>query len=184
MAELANLICFTRIFGSLFLAIFAPKTLFSPMFYLFLLISDVFDGYFYRKYTKGTEKDKIHWYNKLPITLDPIADFCLGICGFIAWGRITGKIFPAILTIAIGAFVSIFGNVVLQFVSGLLWTICAMILTYGWFILMMAAQILLWIAVSEAPYTFFGIAGSICLFYLILVVFGNKDRLIRRKGVS
>ena len=72
----------------------------------------------------------------------------------------------------------IVGNVILAHVHGLLWTVIAMILTYGWYVVMIIATFGVWQSTGKP----LGFVITIVVFYLLLFKFGNRERLIRTES--
>lgn len=83
--ESANLVCGFRFFGSFWLifwlVLFNPPLLLTAVFYTILFMSDALDRYLYRKYVKNNPPK--HWFNKMSIDINPIANITLSVAGFI-----------------------------------------------------------------------------------------------------
>lgn len=73
--EAANILCWFRIIASIFLAMMPRGKLAFALLFSLAFLSDSLDGWCYRKFTK--EKPYQHWFNRLPLTMDPLADFFL-----------------------------------------------------------------------------------------------------------
>ena len=140
------------------------------------LISDVLDGWCYRNFTK--HQPYKHWFNRLPITLDPLADFC-----FVSGGVIhvmDNKIVGIIVSIAVAI------GLVLWLQIGFhapdrVYTFMMTGLTYVWFALMIIALVAVWY--TCVPITWFaGVIVTMIIFYAIWFKTRIKDRSIRRRG--
>ncbi len=173
--EIPNILCFFRIGISLFLIVLMPSNWLDGTIFSLALISDIFDGYIYR----NIEEKPNHWFNRLPISMDPIADFVFGTAGLIIACR------SGIISIApIVAIIVL--NLILNFILHLvktdfLWSLIANLLTYGWFAIMLLADFLVWyVAIGRISWIAFGI--TIVVFYVLFFSFRDKNRTVRKRG--
>lgn len=175
--ESANLICGFRFFGSFWLIFFSPSILFSAVFYTILFISDALDGYLYRKYVKNDPPK--HWFNKLPITMDPIADITLAIAGFIHIGNYLGDFKTLLVINVVAVFIGLICNVILLVSkeTETSWKITKTFITYAWFLYMLVAMVWLWaLAIKPADAKGFIIATIIFQIYYFLLIVNKKSR--------
>lgn len=173
--EIPNIICFFRIAVSLLLAVLMPNNWFDGVIFSLALISDIFDGYFYRK----LEEKPYHWFNRLPISMDPIADFIFGTAGLIIGYR-SGLI--SMTPIVITLLLSITLNFILHKVKNdFVWSLIANLLTYGWFAIMILADYVVWnVSIERGNLIAFGI--TIIIYHFLYVSFRDKNRTIRKRG--
>lgn len=128
----------------------------AESFFDVLLISDLFDGYFYRKYSRGKLK---HWFNRLPITMDPIADFVLGISNWTAIGLSNQQL--RIFSVVMIIFLALFGLISNKIRGKIL-----KVVTYGWFIIAMLMPIwVMWIKIDHGIVGIFLTTISFYYFY-------------------
>lgn len=176
--EAANFLCMFRIIIAITMAIMPRHYWFVAVLCSLALISDVLDGYCYRKFTK--QHPYGHWFNRLPITLDPIADFCF-VVGGIVYSKGHNVSVYAILAILLVAVITL--NVGAQACSDLIWSIIMTSFTYLWFALMIATLIAVWYV--SVPITWFaGVIVTMIFFYALWAKTRVKSRTIRKKGVK
>lgn len=180
--EVPNILCFFRIGISLFLAFLMPDTWFDGAIFSIALISDIFDGHIYRK----LQEKPSHWFNKLPISMDPIADFVFGLSGLIIGYR-SGLIglLPIILVILVNMGLVVGLQIVKDDAAWSLydaaWSLLANISTYSWFAVMLLADFLVWhVAIKRGSWITFGI--TIVVFYALFFSFRDESRTIRKRG--
>ncbi len=174
--EAANLLCMFRIIIAVVMAIMPRHYWFVAVLCSLALISDVLDGWCYRKFTKA--RPYKHWFNRLPITLDPIADFCF-VVGGIVYSKGHNVTVYTILAILLIVVITI--NVGVQACSDLMWSIIMTSFTYLWFALMIAALVAVWYV--SVPITWFaGIIVTMMIFYMLWAKTRVKSRTIRRRG--
>lgn len=174
--ELANILCWFRILVSVLLAVTTGADVMLAVLFALAFISDALDGWCYRKFVK--EQPYTHWFNKLPLTMDPIADFFLVGGGIIhvmddkRWG----------LACFIGAAAAMpLWNWAAMRAQGRLYTILMTTLTYYWFLMMVMAVIAVWRRDGGA-YWGCGFALTMVTFYTIWLKTRVKSRTIRRRG--
>lgn len=78
LIHLPDFLCIYRILASI-TALFLGAHPLTPTIFTSALLSDLFDGWIFRRYVK--DHPAWHPWNPLPITLDPLSDFVLLICG-------------------------------------------------------------------------------------------------------
>lgn len=172
--ELPDILCFYRIFISLAILATMPKGWAFGILYSIALISDLLDGYIYRKVNSHPR----HWFNRLPISMDPIADFIYGISGLIIGIRLGSVNIGFVIATVI---ICIGGNVILQKVSGITWQIIANLLTYGFFAIMIFADAIVW-QMSVGSLWHRGFIPTMTVFYIIYFIVRDKSRTIRKEG--
>ncbi len=174
--ELANILCWFRILVSVLLAVTTGADVIFAVLFALAFISDALDGWCYRKFTK--ERPYTHWFNRLQITMDPIADFFLVGGGIIH--VMDDK--PRGLVCFIGAAVVMsIWNWAGAHAKGRLYTILMTGLTYYWFLMMVVAVIAVWRRDGGA-YWASGLIVTIVTFYVIWLKIRVKSRTIRRRG--
>ncbi len=148
---------------------------FAVLFALAFL-SDSLDGWCYRKFTQG--KPYQHWFNRLPITMDPLADFCLVIGGIVHVmdNKPMGLLVSLIVTVA---------NLIWQWLarrgSDRTFAILMTALTYVWFALMVIVTAGAWYC-DFGQCWLVGFIVTIVIFYAIWFKTRVKSRTIRRRG--
>lgn len=181
LAYAPDMICSLRILFSVSV-LFLGKHPIAPYLFAVALMSDLFDGWLFRRYTKGSP----YWrrWNPLPITLDPIADLALMICGVnyvghylysISWGRIV------LVTAVVGSIVlafSVVPNLVSMPEARLVYTVVETAKTHVSCFIMVTSTIGVWRV--NYPGSWHGAMVTIVLFYAIFLVIGDKKRLVRR----
>ncbi|MBQ8984813.1 hypothetical protein IJ098_03100 [Candidatus Saccharibacteria bacterium] len=174
--EIPNILCFFRVAVSLFLMFLMPNNWFDGVVFSLALISDLFDGYFYRKLEEEERPD--HWFNGLPISMDPIADFIFGISGLIIGCR--GELVSFWLVVAI-VLINLGLSIGLQVVKNdQIWSILANLSTYGWFAVMLLSDYLVWhVAIGHGYWVAFAI--TVVVFYALLFSFRDESRTIRKR---
>lgn len=181
LLHLPDAICFYRIFTSIIALLLGPHPA-TPWLFSSALLSDLFDGYIYRKYVVNHPKWK-PWC-PLPISLDMVGDLSLIVCGIIyacVYLYCTGWLIAllAAATFALLGLTSvILPNIVPIRVARCIYTICATTLTHVSCALMLHAAIAAWIIYTE--HWFFYASAAIALFYYIFAQIGEPSRLIRR----
>ena len=115
--------------------------------------------------------------NKLPISIDPIADFVYGTSGLIIAVR------AGIINVGVAAAVVVVDvvlSMVLLIVKGTAWTILANILTYGWFAIMLITNLIVWyVAIGHGFLVMFGI--TVVVFYALFFVIKDEARIVRKR---
>ncbi len=176
--EAANILCWFRIGVSVMLAMTSQKQVGFAVLFSLAFVSDVLDGWCYRKFTKPTPY--MHWFNKLPITMDPIADFC-----FVGGGMVhimSNKLRGLVLFLGVAAVMSLW-NWLGSRAKDRLYTVLMTGLTYYWFVMMIITVVAVW-QYDGGRLCIIGPAVTLVLFYAIWLKTRVKDRTIRRRGVK
>ena len=174
--ESANILCWFRIIVSVVLALISRASVTFAVLFALAFISDALDGWCYRKFAK--ERPYQHWFNRLQITMDPIADFFLVGGGIIH--VMDDK--PRGLVCFVGmAIVMLLWSVVGGRTTGKLYTVLMTGLTYYWFVMMVITVVLVW-RHDGGPYWPIGFIVTIVSFYAIWFKTRVKNRTIRRRG--
>lgn len=174
--ESANILCWFRIIASLVLAIITTRRAALAILFALAFLSDAIDGWCYRKF--ASDKPYQHWFNRLPMSMDPIADSFFGICGVIHVmdDKLLGLKFAIIL-------VSV--NFILKWLgengSDLLSAVALTTLTYYWFVLMVIVTGGVWLR-NCAEHGFIGFAITMIIFYAVWLKTRVKSRTIRKRG--
>lgn len=177
----ADAICFFRILASITVVIIGRHPI-APYLFAAALISDLFDGWFFRHYTEGNA----NWrpWNPLPFSLDPLADLTLTLCGVAYVGRHLflaswSQIFVCMLvfTIFVGA-ISIIPQIAPLKYAHLAYIIVNTFKTHACCLLMVASSVAIWYI--NTPDNNLGAVVTVGLFYFIFGAIGDKKRLIRR----
>lgn len=139
-------------------------------------LSDTVDGWCYRKF--ASHQPYRHWFNRLPVTMDPLADFCLVIGGIIhnMDNKPMGLLVALIVTVV---------NLIWQWLgkrsTDRVFTVSITTLTYVWFVLMVLAMAGVWRRNFE-PHWLIGFIVTIVTFYIIWFKTRIRSRTIRRRG--
>ena len=169
--ELPNILCWYRISYSLIIAIFIPKGTGVAILFSLAFITDLLDGYLYRKLDEKPD----HWFNRLPISPDPIADFIFGLAGLIYASRRGG--FKPVIVLVIAAY-CILINIAFNLSSeGVLRRVIANLLTYGFYLVMIISNYLVWKFAS--PKSLAGFIASEIVFYCVYFLVRDKRRIVR-----
>ncbi len=174
--ELANILCWYRIIISVLLAATSKTSIVLAILFALAFVSDVLDGWCYRHFTK--DQPYQHWFNRFPITMDPIADFFLVGGGIIH--VMDDKLWGAYLFIGMAA-VMLLWNWLGSNTKDRMYTILMTGLTYYWFVMMVIAVIVVW-RNDGGPYWWVGLVVTIVTFYLVWSKTSDKTRIIRRRG--
>lgn len=181
LLHLPDAICFYRIFASIIALILGPHPA-TPWLFSSALISDLFDGYIYRKYVVNHPKWKTWW--PLPISLDPIGDLTLGMCG-IMYACVYLYHSSWLIACCAAAFYALFAflcvtlpNIVPERIFHLTYMVCINATTHVTCLLMVHAAIVAWAV--HTNYWFFYATATIAVFYYLFTQFGTPSRLIRR----
>lgn len=182
---LPDVICFYRMAASI-LALALGESPLAPWLFSTALISDLFDGYIFRKYTKNS----LTWrrWNPLPISLDQIGDLTLMFCGVLYGAEhflelpVMGKGYIG-LALAVPS-VALVAKLIAWIFRKFKYadTICETFLTHISCGLMILVTVLAWHAVCRD--SGIGCCGSIVtimVFYLIFIAIGDRSRLIRAR---
>ncbi len=175
--ESANLICWFRIAVSVLLAIFGRATLGWALLYSLAFISDTWDGWFYRRVPKD-ERPR-HWFNRLPISMDPLADFVFVAGGVMYVADI--KWFGAIVVVVVGAALVVL-QMVCQDASDQVFSRVMTVLTYGWFVEMIVILGAVWYFCVAMPIWPIGFGSTLVVFYACFFLVRDKSRTIRKRG--
>lgn len=174
--EMANILCWFRIVASVLLAIMVGKNIGFAILFALAFISDVLDGWYYRKF--ASERPYKHWFNQLPITMDPIADFFLVGGGVI---HVMDNKLMGLLCLIQMATVMLLWNWLGRHTKGLVYTVLMTGLTYYWFAMMITTVIAVWRR-DGGEYWMAGAVVTVVLFYGIWLKTRVKSRTIRRRG--
>ena len=173
--EAANILCWFRIAASVFLVMAKGNFPLSLLFSLAFL-SDSVDGWCYRKFTK--DRPYQHWFNRLPLTMDPLADFCYVAGGIIHIMDNKPRGLLVVLALAVGMS---FWNWSAAKSSDRTYSLLMTILTYLWFAMMVFVLAAVWRRDCGA-YWLAGLGITLLAFYAIWIPTRVKDRVIRRRG--
>lgn len=182
LIHLPDFICLYRIVASL-LALWLGIHPLAPYLFTTALISDLLDGWIFRKYVKNHPAWRS--WNPLPITLDPLADFTLLISGLIYACRYLYHLSPLGTT----SVILLIGGISLTLNSlpfvvkprnARLYTICMTLLTHCACALMVMSPLVAWYLSYPYPARYIGAFGTVCLFYGLFLYIGDFKRLIRR----
>ncbi len=177
--HLPDMICFYRM-GAPILALFLGEHPAVPWLFSTALISDLFDGWIFRKYVQHSPT----WrpWNPLPITLDPLADFTLMLFGvlynakYYLYLNLAGILGLGALT----AFVPLASSVISTLSRNrIIRTINYTVLTHISCGLMILVTVLAW-RVNYVSWA--GPILTVAIFYAIFLAIGDKRRLIRWAG--
>lgn len=173
--EAANVICWSRILASLALCFLPPTGWGCAALCSLALLSDLWDGWCYRRY-RG--EHPVHWFNRLPISMDPLADFAfVGGCFIhVAHNKIAGLVY-----LGLAALVLILWQVIARCAKDLVYTIMMTGLTYYWFGMMVAAMIIVWRR-NVQEYWLPGAMMTLVVFYGCYFKLEEKSRRIRKRG--
>lgn len=174
--EAANILCWFRIIASIFLAMMPRGKLAFALLFSLAFLSDSLDGWCYRKFTK--EKPYQHWFNRLPLTMDPLADFFLVAGGIIHCMR--NKLVSLLLVLGLAILLLSYHSLSAH-VSDKVYTIMMTGLTYVWFTMMVLALAGAWYYNCRV-YWPIGLAIVMAVFYVIWGCTRVKERSIRRRG--
>lgn len=182
---LPDVICFYRMAVSI-LALVLGKSPLAPWLFSTALISDLFDGYIFRKYTKNSPTWR-RW-NPLPISLDQIGDLTLMFCG-VLYGTehflelpVMGKEYIG-LALAVPS-VALVAKLIAWIFRKFKYadTLCETFLTHISCALMIFVTVLAWHTVYyDSGIGCCGSIVTIMIFYLIFIAIGDKTRLIRAR---
>lgn len=182
LLHLPDAICLYRACASIVALILGPHPA-APWLFSTALLSDLFDGYIYRKYIVNHPKWRLWW--PLPISLDMTGDLSLIVCGIMYACRYLYCTSWLIAFLSAASF-SLLGllcvtlpNIVPMSVSRRTYIICITTLTHISCALMLCATISAWIVYSSAHWFFYA-SFTIALFYYIFARIGEPSRLIRR----
>lgn len=175
--EAANLICWFRIVVSVILAMMKGGGIFVAMVFSAAFISDAWDGWFYRRLR--VEERPGHWFNRLPISMDPLADFIFVAGGYI---HVAERKRHGILCFALIALILFAWQIVARRGSDKLYAVMMTMLTYYWFAVMMSAMVAVWRRNVAMPAWIVGVAATLVLFYASYFKTRVKERTIRRRG--
>lgn len=182
LLHLPDIICFYRILASIIALLLGPHPA-TPWLFSTALISDLFDGYIFRKYVK----DHPNWryWCPLPISLDMVGDLLLILCGIVYACLYLYKVSLIITLISVVA-ISILAltcvvlpNLVPPRHAKAFYVVCYTLLTHFACLLMLHAAIAAWIVYSPLHWFFYA-SFTIALFYYIFAHIGDPARLIRR----
>lgn len=174
--ESANILCWFRIAVSLGLALTVKQHMACAILFSMAFISDALDGWCYRKFTQNQPYQ--HWFNHLPITMDPLADFCLVIGGIIhnMDNKPMGLLVALIVTV-----IDLAWQWLGKRSTDRVFAISMTTLTYVWYALMVLTVAGVWRCNFE-PHWFVGFVVTMVIFYTIWLNTRVKSRTIRRRG--
>ena len=176
LAYLPNYICLYRAVASVVALLLGPHPA-APWLFSTALISDLFDGWLYRRYTKFHPKLSRRPYRPY----DPNADFVLIICGTLYgalyWLRLgfLGALKLFVLAVAMTVILHVIPYVGPP--NRLLFTVCNTIMMHISCLVMVTVTVAAWRA-NTADWRF--PLATIAIFYGIFLLIGDKTRLIRR----
>lgn len=175
--EAANLICWLRILASVLLMLVMRRALGWALLYSLAFISDVWDGWCYRRVP--VDQRPKHWFNRLPISMDPLADFVLvgGGIIYVADTKLLG-----VLTLALTAILLVVWQVIGQTGSDQVFMIMMTALTYFWFGVMVFMLVMVWYCSTATPVWMIGAGVTLAVFYICYFKTRVKTRTIRRRG--
>ena len=174
--ESANIICWFRITTSVIVAFLPKGYMLCAILFALAFISDALDGWCYRKFAAA--QPYMHWFNRLPMTLDPLADFFLVGGGVIH--NMDNK--PVGLLIVLGiAIVMALWNWLGSRASDRMFIILMTTLTYFWFVMMVMAVAGVWYYNLGANWPI-GFTITMTIFYTVWLRTRVAGRTIRRRG--
>lgn len=167
LLHLPDAICFYRIFASIIALVLGPHPA-TPWLFSSALISDLFDGYLYRKYVINHPKWKPWW--PLPTSLDPIGDLTLATCGIIyacrylyCAGWVVALLCSALY--ALFAFLCVtLPSIVPSRIANHTYMICMTSTTHATCALMIHAAVASWIVYTHMHWFFYA-SATVALFY-------------------
>lgn len=175
--EAANLICWFRILASVALALASRHVWGWAALYSLAFLSDVWDGWCHRRVPEA-ERPK-HWFNCLPITMDPLADFVF-VCGgiiHVAESKWLGVVVCLILTV-----VQIMWMAVAARACDEVFMVMMTVMTYAWFALMVLMMIMVWCYSAPTVICIGGVMVTLVTFYVSFFKNRDKSRTIRKRG--
>lgn len=180
LLHVPDAICFYRALASVMGLLLGVHWL-TPWLFSTALISDLWDGWFYRKYV-GSHPDWKPW-SPLPITFDPLADLTLIVCG-IAFGvryylalDFKGVMSIAMITVVVCAIFALSNQLARRRHYHTLGMISATLQTHISCFLMVYTAAITWKVVHGS---WRGGIITVAIFYGIFLAIGDKSRLIRR----
>lgn len=180
LLHLPDAICFYRALASL-TALTLGEHWLTPWLFSTALISDLWDGWVYRKYVAPNPNWKP--WNPLPLTLDPLADVILIFCGVLFGAKrylnltASGIIGILLLTIAVSIGFVITNQIARKTGSSILKVLSPTLQMHVSCFLMIYTTAISWKVVH---YHWHGGIITIIFFYTIFLIIGDKTRLIRR----
>mgnify|MGYP001033369926 FL=1 len=179
LLHVPDVICCYRALASLAGLILGPHWL-TPWLFSTALISDLWDGWFYRKYVARHPNWKP--WNPLPLTLDPMADLTLICCGVIFGSRyylgfdLIGVTKLFLLTAIVSICFVLVNNLAVKINSPFLKMLGPTVQTHVSCFLMVYTTAISW----KVVYGRIGALITVSIFYLTFAIIGDKSRLIRR----
>lgn len=174
--HLPDAICFYRM-GAPILALILGEHPAVPWLFSTALLSDLFDGWIFRKYVQNSPTWRS--WNPLPLTLDPLADFALMLFGVFYNAKYFLRLeLAGILGLgALTAIVPLAATIIsLVIRSRMVRTVNQTVLTHVSCGLMILVTVLSW-RVNYASWV--GPILTLIAFYSIFLAIGDKGRLIR-----
>lgn len=175
--EAANLICWFRILAGTLLMLVTRRALGWALLYSLAFISDVWDGWCYRQVPE--DQRPRHWFNRLPISMDPLADFILVGGGLLYVVDIKPL---GILAVLLMATVLIIWRFVGETGSDRVFSVMMTSLTYFWFGMMVFMLVMVWRRSTVMPAWLSGIVATLAIFYACYFKVRVKSRTIRKRG--
>ncbi len=174
--ESANILCWYRIIISIGIAATTAKHSIIAVLFSLALISDALDGWCYRKFANG--QPYTHWFNRLPMTMDPLADYCLVMGGIIhvVENKVTGIVIAVIVTV-----VNLLWQRWGKSGSDRRFAFAITAITYIWFFLMVLSVAGVWWRNYESHWLI-SFVVTMVIFYAIWFNTRVKERTIRRRG--
>lgn len=176
LSHLPDAICIYRM-GAPVLALFLGEHPVVPWLFSTALLSDLFDGWIFRRYVQPNPA----WrpWNPLPLTLDPLADFTLMLFGVFYNAKYflhldsAGILGLGALTALVPSMASIISRL---FRSRIARTVNQTALTHISCGLMILVTVLAW-RVNYVSWA--GPILTVVAFYAVFLIIGDKSRLIR-----
>lgn len=180
LLHLPDLICCYRALASLAGLILGVHPL-TPWLFSTALISDLWDGWYYRKYVVNHPRWQL--WNPLPLSLDQIGDLTLICCG-VLFGVIhylqcdlMGVFAYSILTVDVALGFVLINAFAVKFNNALLRMLGPTVQTHVSCFLMIWLTTITWKVVYGS---WVGGIITVLIFYVIFALIGDKSRLIRR----
>lgn len=178
--HIPDFFCFYRVIAS-FLPLFLGIHPAVPWLYSTALLSDLFDGWFFRHYVKGNPA--WHPWFPLPVSsIDPLCDFAMMIFGAVYTAYYAFEL-SLVATLGVALLVLLF-SLGLNAIPNLwpwrseaLWTACITTVTHGSCLIMLAVTVGAWY--TNSSYWQIGSIVTIAIFYVFYFRIGNRQRLIR-----
>ena len=175
--EMANILVWTRLLIGVLLALAESEQPLWAVLVSVAFLTDVLDGWCYRRFAQ--DRPYQPWFNRLPLTPDPLADFIFVAGGIV---HISSRKWLGFALVLVFASIAIGLNYFAQRESATprQYTIMMTSLTYGWFMAMVAAVALVWRR-NTGPNWKIGTFFTLVIFYVLYFWLHDRKRTVRRK---